>query len=77
MGGVLHKSIVALALGLLLCGMATAQVDLTARVSRDSALLGDTVSYSVIARGGVGAEVFFVPLPDTLARGVRFTRSRR
>jgi len=49
--------------------MATAQVDLTARVSRDSALLGDTVSYSVVARGGGGAEVFFVPLPDTLARG--------
>lgn len=69
MGGVLHKSMVALASGLLLCGMATAQVDLTARVSRDSALLGDTVSYSVIARGGGGAEVFFVPLPDTLARG--------
>ena len=71
MGGVLHKSIVALALGLLLCGMATAQVDLTARVSRDSALLGDTVSYSVIGwgwgggrrRGGVFCAATRYPCP--------------
>lgn len=52
--------------GVLLWLNAVGQAQLETRLSRDSALIGDTVSYSVLARGGGGAEVFFVELPDTL-----------
>lgn len=68
MGGYLRKLFYLLALGLLPHATAEGQT-LTTHLSRDSALLGDTVSFSVVASGGRGAEIFFVELPDTVAHG--------
>lgn len=50
--------------------ISTAGQTLSTRLSRDSALIGDTVSYSLLASGGGGAEIFFMELPDTLATRV-------
>lgn len=69
MVGKLRRDVLLLALGLLLSVVAKGQATITTRLSRDSALLGDTVGYSVMARGGGGAEIFFVELPDTIAGG--------
>lgn len=57
------------ACGALLWLSTAGQARLTTRLSRDSALIGDTVSYSLLVRGGGGAEMFFVELADTVARG--------
>lgn len=63
------RRILLAACGVFLWIGAAGQARLATRLSRDSALIGDTVSYSVLARGGGGAEVFFVELPDTLVSG--------